>query len=191
MDDLGGVPGGGNAFGIEGGFYAVGDSCATLTWDAATHCASGTVCAKDPPYYLNWGVEIGMTLKSSGGYDYGYDATANGVTGFFWEVTGTAPGMAVWLPQTAGLGACLTTSNKCTVLQPPWGNSMPSMGPSGSNFVMLSTMSMDYEDWGLGYVYPPAWDPTRIHSIQWKIPAGDYFSSTFNFCVKKVGVIHN
>jgi hypothetical protein len=48
------APGSGNSYGIDGGFYAVGDGCSTINWNAATRCASGTLCAKDPPYYLNW-----------------------------------------------------------------------------------------------------------------------------------------
>jgi hypothetical protein len=127
-------------------------------------------------------------LKSSAGYEYGYDATANGVAGFFWEVSGTAPGMKVWLPLAKSLSPCLQTSNACTLLEPPWGNSLPSPGPGGNNYVMLSSMA--YDDWGMGYLYPPPWDPTRIDSIQWKIPA-QAFPAAYNFCVQKVGVIHN
>jgi hypothetical protein len=188
--DGGAVPAAGNTYGIDGGFYVVGDPCtqASIVWDAASHCASGTICAKDPPYYQNWGVEIGLALKSSGGYSYPYDATANGVSGFFWEVTGTAPGMAVWVPLAAGSNACLMTSNNCTLLQPPWGNPLPSMGPGGNNYLTFGTMT--YDDWGLDYFYPPPWDATRLDSIQWKVPARD-FATPFSFCVQKVGVIHN
>ena len=39
----------GNSYGIDGAFYAVGDGCSTITWNAATRCASGVLCAKDPP----------------------------------------------------------------------------------------------------------------------------------------------
>jgi len=184
------APGSGNSYGIDGGFYAVGDGCSTINWNAATRCASGTLCAKDPPYYLNWGAEIALNLNSNNGYEYGYDSTANGVTGFFWEVTGTAPGMQVWVPITANLGACLQTTNACELQEPPWGNPTPTMGPGGNNFVMIQTPNMSYDNWGLGYTYPPPWDPTRLHSIQWKLPAQD-FATPFSLCVQKVGVIHN
>ena len=49
---------------------------------------------------------------------------------------------------------------------------------------------MDYDDWGSAYEYPPPWDATRLHSITWKVPARASATS-FNFCVQKVGVIHN
>ena len=52
------------------------------------------------------------------------------------------------------------------------------------------TSYMSYDDWGVACSYPPPWDPTRLHSIQWKLPAQD-FATPFNFCVQKVGVIHN
>jgi hypothetical protein len=129
LDDNGGLPGAGNTYGIDGGFYAIGDGCATIHWDAATRCASGTLCAKDPPYYMNWGMEIGLALNSNGGYDYGYDATANGVSGFFWEVNGTAPGMAVRIPLTANSSPCLQTSNACTMME---GASVPLPAPGAS-----------------------------------------------------------
>ena len=64
------------------------------------------------------------------------------------------------------------------------------MGPTGNNYVLLGKTLMSYEDWGSGYSYPPPWDPTRIHSIQWKLPARSS-STPFNFCVDKVGVIGN
>lgn len=178
-----------NTYGIDGTFYLVGDGCATLTWDAQTRCASGTLCAKDPPNYLHWGAEIALNLRTGGGYDYPFDATAKGVTGFFWEVTGTAPGMQVWIPLTTNPGACLQTSG-CALNQPPWGNPAPSLGPSGKNYVQLQTSSMSYDDWGASYDYPPPWDPTHLHSIVWKLPARAS-ATPFNFCVQKVGVLHN
>lgn len=178
-----------NTYGIDGTFYLVGDGCATLTWDAQTRCASGTLCAKDPPDYLHWGAEIALNLRTGGGYDYPFDATAKGVTGFFWEITGTAPGMQVWIPLTTNPGACLQTSG-CALNQPPWGNPTPSLGPSGRNYVQLQTSSMSYDDWGASYDYPPPWDPTQLHSIVWKLPARASATS-FNFCVQKVGVLHN
>jgi hypothetical protein len=186
-----GVPATGNSYGIDGAFYVVGDSCTSksIIWDAANRCASGTLCAKDPPYYENWGAEISLNLKCGNGYDYGYDATANGVTGFFWEVTGTAPGMQVWLGLAANVGACLQTTNTCALSEPPWGNPSPSMGPTGNNYVSIQTLNMSYDDWGLGYTYPPPFDPTRLHSVQWKLPARA-LATPFNFCIQKVGVLH-
>jgi hypothetical protein len=190
--DGSGVPASGNSYGIDGTFYVVGDPCtsASITWNAATRCASGILCAKDPPYYSNWGVEIALNLHCGGGYDYGYDASANGVAGFFWEVTGTAPGMQVWVALAANMGACLQTTNLCALQEPPWGNPTPSMGPAGNNSVMIQPGYMSYDDWGLGYTYPPPWDPTRLHSVQWKLPARA-LSTPFSFCVQNVGVIHN
>ena len=61
---------------------------------------------------------------------------------------------------------------------------------AGNNYVTIQTSYMSYDNWGLGYLYPPPWDPTHIHSIQWKLPA-QTFATPFNFCVQKVGVIHN
>ena len=185
------VPASGNSYGIDGTFYVVGDPCtsASIKWDAANRCASGTLCAKDPPYYENWGVEISLNLNCGNGYDYGYDSTTNGVTGFFWEVTGSAPHMQVWLALAANVGACLQTTNACALDEPPWGNPSPSMGPTGNNYVSIQTVNMSYDDWGLGYTYPPPFDPTRLHSVQWKLPA-QTLSTPFNFCIQKVGVLH-
>jgi hypothetical protein len=184
------APASGNSYGINGTFFPVGDGCATLTWNPQTRCASGTLCAKDPPNYLNWGAEVALNLKTGAGYDYPFDATAAGVTGFFWEITGTAPGMQVWVPLTTNPGECLQSSNTCALSQPPWGNPTPSLGPTGRNYVQLQTTLMSYDQWGSSYVYPPPWDPTRLHSLVWKLPA-QTVATSFNFCVQNVGVIHN
>ncbi len=99
------------------------------------------------------------------------------------------PGTGGIIAGSGGVIACLQTTG-CALQEPPWGNPSPSMGPTGNNYVMIQTSTMSYDDWGLGYIYPPPWDPTRIHSVQWKLPAQS-LSVPYNFCVQKVGIIHN
>ena len=60
---------------------------------------------------------------------------------------------------------------------------------------MGKSVALHGADWeqlrhDLGYIYPPPWDPTRIHSVQCKLPAQS-LSVPYNFCVQKVGIIHN
>jgi hypothetical protein len=53
------------ALGVSGSMYSFGDSCATVSYDEATRCVSGTLC--DPGTdFANWGMAIGFDFYNTG-----------------------------------------------------------------------------------------------------------------------------
>lgn len=172
--------------GIEGAFYAYSDSCADLSWNEATRCASGRLC--DPGLEPNaWGMAIGFDFHKTGDTDDPPDTTftwnpndhrALGVT---WRVTGTAPGLQLWVLNMASSwnGRCDVMS--CEIAGPPDGtDAAPLQGE-----LLFDRMIKD--TWGSGVAY--RYDPAAVHALQFKIPAIRVHAAAFDFCIEALGVV--
>jgi len=174
--------------GIDGILYGYSDSCATLSWDKATRCATGTLCAPGASF-ANWGVAVGFDFNNTG--DEGMPANTkrvwnpseHGVRGVAWELTGTAPALQLWVlnMDPSHHGEC-SDSLTCDIAGPPDGAPTPQLNGQ----LLFSNMRKD--DWGgSGIAY--TFDPAAVHALQFKLPAVIAGAASFSFCVNRVGVI--
>jgi hypothetical protein len=173
--------------GIEGSFYAYGDACASLEWDAATRCATGKLCAAGLDYE-NWGVAVGFDFKNTGASGEPpntkllWDPRDAGVKGFAWRVTGDAPALQVWVLNMDPSFGVACSAETCEIPGPPDGDDTASLAGQ----LLLSDLRKD--DWGgAGEIYD--FDPARVHALQLKLPAIRVNAPTFAFCVEALGVI--
>lgn len=171
--------------GIEGVFYAYGDPCSTasMSWNPATRCLEGDRCLSGETGE-NWGVAIGFDFNNVNDTKHAWSATAAGVTGFAWKVTGSlVPALQFWVQnmEPSFMGTCSAAS--CSIDGPPDGTS----NASTSGQLTFAGMVKDY--WGgtgTSYVF----DPANISSIQLKIPAATISSNTaYSVCFEQLGVL--
>lgn len=172
---------------ISGVFYAYGDTCATLSWDPETRCATGTLC--DPgATYANWGIAVGFDFHNTGetgtppNAKLTWDPGLVGARGIEWQITGSAPGLQVWITNMDPSWAGVCTSDTCEIAGPPDGISAASLNGS----LYFSSMSKD--DWGGSGVYY-TYDPAATLAIQFKLPAVIAGASSFSFCIDRLGII--
>lgn len=172
------------ALGIEGVFYAYGDACTTpsMMWDPQTRCLSGELCLADETG-ANWGVAIGFDLDNRSEVKHAWNATAAGVSGFTWLVSGAPRGLQFWVQNMdpSFNGTC--SSMSCSIDGPPDGTN----AASTSGQLTFAGMQKDY--WGgSGIAY--SFDPANISSLQFKVPAAvDPFYASFDFCIDALGVL--
>lgn len=175
------------ALGINGLLYGYADSCAVLNWDAQQRCASGTLC--NPADGANWGIAVGFDFKNTGATGVPpdtkqlWDPNDVGALGVAWEITGTAPGLQVWMLNMDPVWAGQCSAASCDIAGPPDGNPTPPL----LGQLLFSNMRKD--DWGssgVRYIY----DPAKAYALQFKLPAIVVGPVSFSFCVKRVGIIH-
>ena len=175
--------------GINGSFYAYADECATLTWDEATRCASGTVCPVGANFE-NWGVAVGFDFNATGSDGEPPDSKLVwnpdkvGARGVTWRIRGTAPSRQVWVlnMQPSFRGQCNIMT--CEIAGPPDGTATP--GLEGE----LLFAHMVKDNWGGGGT-PYVYDPAAVFALQFKLPAIniDASSARFDFCIEALGVV--
>ena len=175
------------ALGIDGALYAYADGCATLHWDPATRCASGRLCTAGANFE-NWGVAVGFDFRATGANDSPpdsklvWDPREAGVRGVTWRVTGNAPGMQLWVLNMAPAFRGQCAEQTCEIAGPPDGAATPSLQGS----LLFDQMVKDY--WG-GRGESYAYDPAAVFALQFKLPAINVGSASFDFCIDGLGVI--
>jgi hypothetical protein len=175
------------ALGIQGAFYAYGDGCATLVWDETTRCASGNLCTAGADYE-NWGIAVGFDFHATGSSGEPPDSKLVwnpddvGVRGVAWRIRGAAPGRQVWVlnmePTFHGTCSVMT----CEIAGPPDGAAAPALAGQ------LLFEEMIKDNWG-GRGIPYRYDPAAVYALQFKLPAINVGSASFDFCVDALGVI--
>lgn len=173
--------------GIDGALYAYGDGCAVVDWDPATRCASGRLCTTGGNFE-NWGVAVGFDFHATGpnasppDSKLVWDPEEAGVRGVTWRISGNAPGMQLWVLNMApGFhGQC--GEQTCEIAGPPDGAATPSLQGS----LLFDNMVKDY--WG-GSGEPYTYDPAAVFALQFKLPAVNVGSASFDFCIDALGVI--
>jgi hypothetical protein len=174
------------ALNVSGSVYAYGDGCATLSWDKATRCASGVLCSPGPTYQ-NWGVAIGFDFRNTG--DSGSPPNAKltwnpedvGAIGVAWNITGTAPGLQLWVLNMDPSWAGVCTAATCDIPGPPDGMS----SASANGALYFSGMQKDTWNSGVAYTYSPA----ATDSLQFKLAAIRAGAASFAFCLDRLGII--
>ena len=175
------------ALGIDGALYAYADDCASLHWDPATRCASGRLCTAGANFE-NWGIAVGFDFHATGPQDSPpnskllWDPEEAGVRGVTWRVTGNAPGMQLWVLNMAPEFQGQCAEQTCEIAGPPDGAATPSLQGS----LLFDNMVKDY--WGgQGEAY--SYDPAAVFALQFKLPAINVGSASFDFCIDALGVI--
>jgi hypothetical protein len=172
---------------VSGAMYAYGDGCAQYTYDIYTGCVSGTLC---PPNTTgtNWGIGIGFDFNNTGSSGtpantkMPWNATAVNAIGFGWQLSGTAPGLQVWITNMDPKWGGQCTAADCGIAGPPDGRS----SPMKSDTVNFAGMEKDY--WGgTGVAY--TFNPANILAIQFKLNSTNATSYNFDFCVDGISVI--
>lgn len=174
------------ALGINGVLREYVDSCATLTWNAATRCATGTLC--EPANGANWGVAVGFDFKNTGPGGTPPDTTQLwnpndvGALGVAWEITGTAPSFQVWVLNMDSIWRGQCSSATCEIAGPPDGVWSP---PLAGQLLFANMQKDDWGGSGVRYEY----DPAQVHALQFKLPAIIAGATSFSFCIKRVGIV--
>jgi hypothetical protein len=162
-------------------------------------CTNGTVAkvanmpgTTTPAYSAIWGAGVGFDLNNGGTDDGGtgakqtYDAVAHGVTGFSFHIDMTGPPtggqMRVEFPTYAMMG--VTDINAAY-----WGGASTDLSP----FTKAGDFSFTLAEVG-GPHYatsPPAFDPTKILSMQFHVVANTSSTVPFTYCISNVQALHN
>ncbi len=176
-----------SALGIEGVFYAYDDGCSELEWDAATRCASGTLC--DPAQSVdNWGIAVGFDFHDTGAAGTPpntklvWDPNDVGALGLAWRITGTAPKLQVWVlnMDPSWHGQCNVMT--CEINGPPDG-----VAPAALNGQLLFDHLVK-DDWGgTGTNY--TFDPAAVHALQFKLSSLKIGAVPFDFCIDGLGIV--
>ena len=174
------------ALGINGVVSTRRDGCAELDWNPVTRCASGTLCNANNGE--NWGVALVFDFNHTGADDTPPNTTELwnpndvGAFGVAWEITGSAPGLQVWVLNMASTWNGQCAAETCEINGPPDGTA--SAAPSGQ--LLFSNMRKD--DWGgSGLVYK--YDPAKVHALQFKLPAIIVGPVSSSFCLKSLGIV--
>jgi hypothetical protein len=181
-----------NDRGIQGAFYCYDDgvnmtSCPVPAADGTRPppyragggmCVSGTTTLD--PTYAAWGAGIGLSLADSGGMPSvkgPYNATANGVTGFHIDITGST-GM---LPLRVAYTGSATPEGAQPFVQFPAG---------ATSLDVPIADALVPESWTTDPNAGMHADPASIFDLQVQITGGDA-ASTYDFCIAKVTPITN
>lgn len=176
-----------DALGINGKLYAYKDDCAVLDWDPATRCATGRLCTAGANFE-NWGIAVGFDFHATGPDDSPpdsklvWDPVKAGVRGVTWRISGNAPGLQLWVLNMAPVFQGQCAEQTCEIAGPPDGAAAPSLQGS----LLFDHMVKDY--WG-GQGEPYKYDPAAVFALQFKLPAINVGSASFDFCIDALGVI--
>jgi hypothetical protein len=176
-----------DALGVSGAMYAYGDDCAVLGWDPETRCVSGVLCEPGADY-ANWGIAVGFDFHNTGengdppNAKLTWDPATVGAKGVAWRLSGSAPGLQVWITNMDPSWGGVCTADDCAINGPPDGTASASLNST----LLFNNMVKD--DWGgSGIVY--AFDPSAILAIQFKLPAVISGGLDFSFCVEQLGIV--
>ncbi len=171
-----------NTVGVQGAIYTFSDplssiSPATFESSGRSFCVSGQAtqvpCTTpdDCDYSTYWGVGAGMNLNEPpGGVPGPYNATAAGVTGISFDITGaTVPLSMRFKAVVAG-----DSTDYCTG---------PTLEPrAGTNFVLLSDLSANCYEVPAGG--PP--NASQLEAIQWQVFTNSQSAVPFDFCISNI-----
>lgn len=172
--------------GVDGAFHVYSDSCASLSWDPDTRCATGTLCEPGADYE-NWGIAVGFDFRETTGQDSStaallWDPRSASALGLAWRISGSAPGLQAWVlnmdPRFGGRCSEMT----CEISGPPDG--IPAAALSGE----LSFSNLQKDNWGgrgVRYVF----DPALVYALQLKLPAVNVGAAPFSFCIDALGIV--
>jgi hypothetical protein len=185
--DLAAEPNG--ALNISGSVYAYQDACAQVTYDAATRCVSGTLCAPGADS-ANWGMAVGFDFHNTGeegtppNTKLRWNATTAGAIGVAWQVSGSAPGLQVWITNMDPTWNGQCAADDCAINGPPDGK--PTTFANTEDSLYLNNLVKD--NWGgTGTIY--TFDPTNILALQFKLAAVVSGATAFSFCIDRIGII--
>jgi hypothetical protein len=173
-----------NEAGIQGAFYTFNDNedggdfvinPATYETAGATICADGTAEAVlNMEYAVYWGGAVGFNLNQEEGSDtaMAYDATANGVTGFGFDISTLPVGGQL---RFNVLVSGEPENNYCALITATAGN------------------EFRWEDLKLSCwaAMPTTPDPTKIEAVHWQIVTNENAPYDFNFCVSNITALTN
>jgi hypothetical protein len=170
--------------GVDGRFHVYSDSCATLSWDPNTRCASGNLC--DPGAdYENWGITVGFDFRETADSPRAalvWDPREVSAVGFAWRISGSAPGLQAWVPNMDPRFNGRCTEMTCEISGPPDGVAAAPL----SGELSFSNLQKDY--WGgMGVRY--VFDPALVYALQLKLPAVNVGAASFSFCIDSLGVV--
>jgi hypothetical protein len=200
-DAMGWIEGDNNPFGIEGPWYsyddcvdamAAGLSCTmrepSMTgsdsktgWkvDENQVCAKGTAAAvaNAQSYDKQWGFGIAFDLANAGGgaTKMPYNATAQNIKGFSFNITGSAP------PKIRINVTNAEVDNAAHFRQVD----VPS-GPAANQVVFTDTVNFKQGDW---ITARTTFDPTKIYAVQFQVFTDLNTAKPFDFCVSDFKVI--
>jgi hypothetical protein len=177
------------ALGVSGSMYAFGDDCASVSYDEATRCVSGTLC--DPGAdFANWGMAIGFDFYNTGDLGspantkYPWSAVAVGAQGIGWVVSGYAPGLQAWITNMDASWGGECSADDCGIDGPPDGTTVVGLGSTDT--IYFSNMVKD--DWGgAGSAY--AFDASNILALQFKLASIVSGPVSFDFCISQLGIV--
>ena len=185
-DATGWVQGTDNSVGIQGAWYSYNDCADSPGACTMNHlppegefpnmggsmCTSGAtaVVAAEAEFSMKWGAGIALDLNNSGGtmgVKMPYNADMNGVIGFSFTLTGTAPGLRVNFTS-------------------------PAVGDN-SHFVTAATGAQDalFSEamQGSWVTAKTELDTTQILAIQFQIPSALSRSVAFDFCIENLAAL--
>ncbi|HYP88641.1 MAG TPA: hypothetical protein VEQ59_10815, partial [Polyangiaceae bacterium] len=105
-----------------------------------------------------------------------------GALGVSWQVTGSAPGLQLWVlnMDPSWHGQCDVMS--CEIAGPPDGVEVA----RSNGELLFADMVKDY--WGgAGEAY--RYDPAAVHALQLKLPAIRVHAAEFAFCIEALGIV--
>ena len=172
---------------IQGAFYCYDDgvnptSCPPAAADGTRpppFRAGGGMCISGnttlDPTYAAWGAGIGLSLGDSGGMPSvksAYDATANGVTGFHLDITGTTGNLPLRVGYT---GAAAPVGAQPFVPFPA----------GATDLDVLIADALVPESWTTDPNAGTHANPSSIFDLQVQITGGDA-ATTYDFCITNV-----
>jgi len=174
---------------ISGASYAFGDSCAQVYYDEATRCVSGMLC--DPgPTFANWGAAIGFDFHTTGAegsppnQKTPWNASNVGAIGLAWQISGSAPGLQVWITNMDPIWNGMCSADDCAINGPPDGKASTILNIQDT----LNFGSMVKDNWGgAGTFY--TFNRANILAIQFKLAAVISGPTPFSFCIDRLGVV--
>ena len=105
-----------------------------------------------------------------------------GAIGVAWSVSGSAPGLQVWVTNMDPSWNGVCTADSCEIPGPPDGDSSVTMT------AQLDFSNMEKDNWGssgTNYVF----DPSAILALQFKLPAVTSGGLSYSFCIDRLGII--
>jgi hypothetical protein len=174
---------------VSGAFYAFGDTCAQVYYDTATRCVSGMLCSPGPTF-ANWGAAVGFDFHTTGAegsppnLKTPWNASNVGALGIAWQISGSAPGLQVWITNMDPIWNGMCTADDCGINGPPDGKASTILGVQDT----LNFGSMVKDNWGgSGTFY--TFNRANVLAIQFKLAAVISGPTPFSFCIDRLGVI--
>lgn len=172
--------------GIDGLLFNDTGPCAVLNWDPQTRCATGTLCSPGVDFN-NWGISLNFNFRTTG--DPGspltlpWDPNAVGARGIAWEISGSAPGLQLWVLNMDPVWNGRCTSLLCDLFAAPDGT------PSPALHGQLYFDQMVKDDWGTNGGLHYTFDPKAAFALQFKLPSAGSANASFAFCIDRLGII--